>query len=181
MPAIPFIIVDGYNLILQTTDRRRLAGKGNLARARNSLIGMLARRLSLGEQKRTSIVFDSASQQTTSDTRQPIDHAMTIWFASDYENADAMIIDLLRKTSSPRQTIVISSDHEIQQVARQRRCQIMDSLDWLESLEKRDEIEPKKDEIPGLDPLESARDRILDEDEKNYWLDEFGISPDEEE
>ncbi|MEQ1904383.1 MAG: NYN domain-containing protein [Pirellulaceae bacterium] len=182
MPAIPFIIVDGYNLLLQTTDSRRLAGPGNLARARISLVGMLAGRLPLEQQKRTTIVFDSGGGQPANDGPRPLKHEMTILFASDYENADAMIIDLLRKTSSPRQTILVSSDHEIQKVAKQRRCQIMDSLDWLDSIEIRNESDSQETMAQTrFDPVESTRNRILDEDERNYWLEEFGIPPDEEE
>jgi hypothetical protein len=92
-----------------------------------------------------------------------------------------MIIELLRKTSSPRQTILVSSDHEIQKVAKQRRCQIMDSLDWLDSIDKRGETEQEPVAQAGFDPVESTRNRLLDEDERNYWLEEFGIAPDEEE
>jgi uncharacterized protein len=182
MPAIPFTIVDGYNLLLQTTDSRRLSGPGNLARARISLVGRLAGRLSREQQRRTTIVFDSGGGPPANEGPRPIEHEIVILFASDYESADAMIIDLLRKSSSPRQTILVSSDHEIQKVAKQRRCQIMDSLDWWDSIERQNETDPQESVAQtGFDPVESTRNRILDEDERNYWLEEFGIAPDEEE
>ena len=181
MPAIPFIIVDGYNLLLQTMDSRRLSGPGNLARARNSLVGMLAGRLSIEQQQRTTIVFDSGGGQSAIDGPRPMEHEMTVLFASDYENADAMIIDLLRKSSSPRHTVLVSSDREIQRVAKQRRCQIMDSLDWMDSLEKRVDSNTQA-QIANAenDPLETTRNRVLDEDERKYWLREFGISTGDE-
>ena len=57
--AAPFLIVDGYNLLHAAGLARMLYGPGDLERARQRLLSLLAERLRSDERRRCRIVFDA--------------------------------------------------------------------------------------------------------------------------
>ena len=55
----PFLIIDGYNLMHEAGLARATYAPGDLARLRHELLVKLARRLTIEERKRCTVVFDA--------------------------------------------------------------------------------------------------------------------------
>lgn len=180
MPPFRFVLIDGYNLLLQTYNKRRLTGPGNLERARNELLGRIAHGLSDEDQQKTTIVFDSDVTMVPDKNQSSRHHLIKVEFASDYPTADLMIADMLQQSSAPRQTLVVSSDHQVQLAAKRRGAEFIDSLDWLNTIEHQSAREGKAKSSDQPPNVVEERHRQLDEEERRYWLAEFGFSADEE-
>lgn len=131
---VDFHLIDGYNLALSTGLAKTLAGPGNLERAREKLIGWVRARADEPWRLRTTIVFDA--QRYSVPTALAEQDGLTIRFALDYPNADALLIELIRTHAAPKQLVVVSSDREIQYAARQRGARPVGSLDWFEQVER---------------------------------------------
>lgn len=134
------LLIDGYNLIFQTN----FFGSGNdprsLERSRKRLLDFLVNSFDEATRQRTTVVFD-AKNAPHGLPRCEHYHGITVHFASEYDNADAMIGDLLRHDSAPRQMTVVSSDHEVQKAAKRRRAKFIDSEAWYERV-LRERAEP---------------------------------------
>jgi len=55
-------------------------------------------------------------------------------FARDYEDADAMVIEMVQKHSQPRQLTVVSNDHKIQTASTRRNATAVDADEWYDRL-----------------------------------------------
>ncbi len=128
--AIQFLIIDGYN-VLHTCG---LIRGEKLADARARLLEILRRNIDETNRKRATVVFDSSLPQ---ETRCETIAEVLVEFASDHHSADERIAQLIRQHSASKQLTVVSSDHEIQRVARSRGARVVDSEEWLESLQNR--------------------------------------------
>jgi len=124
------LIIDGYNLLYAVGIHAPRRGPQNLEGARGVLLQFLATTLSAEDRQRTAVVFDAGPEAPRGLPRKILDREMTIHFSSGYENADAMIEELIRACSSPRSLTVVSSDHRIQRAARRRRAEAIDSEVW---------------------------------------------------
>lgn len=167
------IIVDGYNLLHQVFNTRKLSGPGNLERARQELLARLARHLTADQRDRTMVIFDSSWDVETPDRDRYVHHGLKVLFSVDFETADQMIVDLLRCSSAPQQILVVSSDREVQEAARRLGSSSLNCLDWLDELEDSRHRETAVD--VDHDAEESKRFDPLTEEEKRAWLKEFGI------
>jgi uncharacterized protein len=127
------LLIDGYNLLHVTG----IVGRGNelteLHRSREALLRFLAASIERTERAHTTIVFDAAGAPPG--LPQTLAHdAMTVHFARDYADADAMIEELIVANHTPRSLVVVSSDHRIQRAARRRRAKAIDSDRWYAEL-----------------------------------------------
>jgi len=90
-------------------------------------------------------------------------------FAFEYDEADDMLENLIRKHSSPKHLTVVSSDNRIRKCAMARRAISVDSdtfLNRLEQLLRRWEAEVDQDA--------NGDSFALTESEVQEWLREFG-------
>jgi len=162
------IFIDGYNVFHGAGILDRGVGPGNLQRARMALLNFLAESLDPEELSRTTVVFDSndASWGLPKISKH---RGIVVHFAAKYESADEMIEELILADSAPRRLTVVSSDHEIQRVARRRKATAVDSDVWYADLvrarRRREETLPN---IPARPPVP-----LLAED-VDYWLRQFG-------
>ncbi len=175
----PFYIIDGYNLLHQIGVGRRLSGPGNLGRARYAMIQSIAKHFSPTEQSRIAIVFDAAEARPQADSLdlESANHKMVIHYAAHFDNADEMIEALVSTPSAPRQLTVVSSDRAVQQSAKRRSATFMDSLEWYELLPTLGHQDAVGPDSPPTDPIDELRQKPLDENDRNYWLREFGLDP----
>lgn len=162
------LLIDGYNLLHQAGIFGRGRGGGSLQRSREALLRFLAASISPEELSRTTIVFD-ASQAPPGLPRTVTFEAMTVRYASDYEDADALIEELIAADHSPRSLLVVSSDHRLQRAARKRKAVFMDSDRWYAELVR----SRQQDRERSLKPTALKPTGKLSAAEVKYWLDQF--------
>ena len=108
-------------------------GPGGLERSRNRLLKQLAGHLDSRAAADTLIVFDS-TQAAPNDAPSETESPLTVCFSRDGRDADTEIELLLKSHSSPKQVLVVSSDHRLHKAARRRQARCMDSEDFLSVL-----------------------------------------------
>jgi uncharacterized protein len=143
-------------------------GPGSLQRSRLALLNFLAASLDPAELPHTTVVFDSHDAPWGL-PRQVEHQGIMVRFATQYEEADDLIEELIRADSAPRRLVVVSGDHRIQRAARRRRAKAIDSDAWYAELVRaRRERREDSPATPGRPPVP-----LLEED-VNYWLRQFG-------
>ena len=162
------LLIDGYNLLNAVGIIPRGVGPGTLERARLALLNFLAESLEPAEVAQTTVVFDAGDAPRG--LPRAVEHrGLTVRFAAGYEDADALIEELIRAESAPRRLTVVSSDHRLQRAARRRRARAVDSDAWYaEAVRRRRDRRqsaanaPVKPHVPLL------------EEEVARWLEQFG-------
>ncbi len=165
-----FLIIDGYNLMHAAGLARATYGPGDLARQRRELIVKLARRLSIEERKRCTVVFDAIDAPANLPGRFQHEELIVL-FAEPGHEADELIELLVTQHSAPRRLTVVSSDHRLQKSIRKRRGTALDSEVFLKQLES-----PQR-QIGLTSP--SASSATNPDADLKFWLDEFdAVVPD---
>ena len=161
------LIIDGYNLLNAVGILSGASGSGNLQRARGALLNFLAESLSLEQRERTAVIFDAGPEAPRGLPRMVSDRAMTIHFASEYDDADALIEELILADTAPRSLTVVSSDHRIQRAAKRRRARSIDSDRWYVEILHSRQNQANRDSLPDKPqlPLTAA--------DVDYWLSKF--------
>jgi uncharacterized protein len=161
------LLIDGYNLLHVTG----ITGRGNrlteLHRSREALLRFLAESIQPAERAHTTIVFDAAGAPPGLPQTLMYD-SITVHFARDYADADAMIEDLIAAHHTPRSLVVVSSDHRIQRAAHRRRATAIDSDRWYAELW----AARHRGGQPSLD-LPQKPGSELTAAEVNYWTKQF--------
>ena len=160
------IIIDGYNL-LHVTGFVGRAGSG-LQGSREALLRFVASAIDSKERAETTIVFDAAEAPPGLPRVQSHD-GMTVRYASEYEDADALIEELISANNVPRALTVVSSDHRLQRAARRRHALFVDSDIWFAKA-----VRAKRRGVRGDATLAPSRNAALSADEIAYWVEEFG-------
>ncbi len=98
---------------------------------------------------------------------------MTVRYASEYRDADALIEQLIEEHHAPRSLLVVSSDHRIQRAARRRRASFIDSDRWYSALWQKRIAAAQAAGKPQFDkPLAQ-----LTAEEVEYWVRKFVDDP----
>jgi predicted RNA-binding protein with PIN domain len=162
------LLLDGYNLLHVTG----ISGpSGTLHSSREALLRFLASAIDVAERPRTTIVFDAADAPPAWPRTVVVDE-MTVHYASNYNDADELIEELIAADHVPRSLTVVSSDHRIQRAARRRRARFVDSDIWFaDCLRRRAASRPAR-------PRTSKPAGPLSAAEVAYWLNEFAATPD---
>jgi predicted RNA-binding protein with PIN domain len=164
------LLIDGYNLLHATG----IVGSGSalteLHRSREALLRYLAASIDPTERPRTTIVFDAAGAPPG--LPRTLDHeGITVHFARDYADADAMLEELIAAHDTPRSLVVVSSDHRVQRAARRRRATAIDSDRWYAELCA---TRRRGTELPTPPQKPTGN---LSADEVNFWLSQFAVLP----
>ena len=124
--ARTFLIIDGYNLMHAAGLGRSRYGPGDFERSRIRLLKQLTNHLDAGVAADAIIVFDSG-QNSSGDPQQESASPLSVRYSQNGLDADSEIEALLSSHSSPRQVLVVSSDHRLHKAAHRRRAQCIDS------------------------------------------------------
>ena len=154
---MPYLI-DGNNLIPALAETGPEVG-------RVALCELLATALPAGED--VCVVFDGPRP----DAGVPVelDVRLTIIF-SPGRPADLTIIDRIEANTAPKRLIVVSSDREIRQHARRRRCQSVASDEFAATLVRLlGRSSPPRSNEP------SEKHEGLAETDTDHWLGYFGM------
>ena len=168
------LLIDGYNLSNVTGIFGRGTEVTALHGSREALLRFLANAIEPAERRQTTIVFDAAGAPPGLPKTLTHD-GITVHFARDYADADAMLEELIAAHRAPRSLVVVSSDHRVQRAARRGGAKAVDSDRWYAELRAAlgSEAKTQADDLPK--PTGN-----LAEDEVNYWLGEFADAPTEE-
>ena len=123
------IIIDGYNLLSCAGIVADAQGPYTLEKSRQALLRFLERVLRTEERSSTTVVFD-AKRAPPGLPRSFTWNEIQVLFAPPGQEADTVIAELISQSTSPRQLMVVSSDHAIQRAARRRRAKFADSDRW---------------------------------------------------
>jgi predicted RNA-binding protein with PIN domain len=163
MPA-RFLIIDGYNLLHAAGLALANYAPGQLAAKRRELLIRIARRLSVEERQRCTVVFDAIDAPPNLASR--FKHGeITVQFAKPGQEADEVIEHLISQHSAPRRLTVVSSDHRLQTAVIRRRGLGIDSEVFLKQLESAD-----RQVGPTQHP---ASTKNVGDTDLNFWLEEF--------
>ncbi len=168
------LIIDGYNLLHAANIVGRGSGPKGLERSRQALLDFLVASLEPAELAHTAVVFDAASPPPGL-PRVWHYQGIAVHFASAYDDADALIEELIKADSAPRRLTVVSSDHRLHKAARRRKATPIDSDRWYaETLRRRSERTKST-------PAAVKPDHKLSPHEVERWMKELGGSgPDSE-
>lgn len=176
-------LIDGYNLLFggDAYPRRSvaaLAGPQQLEKARNRLLAWIARRVDLPHL--VTIVFDSPPRPYSLLQRliQNV-HGMQVHFASEYEDADALIGELCAQHPHASRLVVVSDDREVQGFARRARARFQTGDEFLTSLSGKSTSTGGSGSgssgALGNDVSESIEEKEGDTAaERDHWLEVFG-------
>ena len=136
-----YLVIDGYNLMHAAGLGRSEYGPGELERNRQRLLSRVAGVLDEQIASDALVVFDAhlAVPRASDDDQPPLRSPLAVRFSRDGRDADAEIELILDTHSSPRQILVVSSDHRLHKAASRRKAQCIDSEDFLRQF---DEPEP---------------------------------------
>jgi predicted RNA-binding protein with PIN domain len=159
-------LIDGYNLMYAAGIVGQKRGPRGLEHSRAALLNVLAESLPSDEAQRTVVVFD-AQRPPPGLPHTTWHRGLIVYFASNHEDADALMEELIARHSAPRQLTVVSSDHRLQRAARRRRARAVDSDVWYEELlRRRSELRrgaSRSSESASSEPPEDVE----------FWLREF--------
>ncbi|MCH2201043.1 MAG: NYN domain-containing protein [Fuerstiella sp.] len=140
----PFILIDGYNLMHAIGLARRSYGPGDLEVCRNRLLHQLAQRLNSAAVNRTTVVFDAFGSDDDSHQHQKC-QGISVIYAPAGTDADSELERLIAAHSSPRQLVVVSSDHRLHRAGRRRKANAIDSDVFWDSLDPESTPSQKQD------------------------------------
>jgi predicted RNA-binding protein with PIN domain len=162
------LLIDGYNLLHVSGIFGREAGPATLERSRSALLNCLAAAVDPHEIEHTTVVFDAADAPPGL-PRTVKYRGMTVRYAAQYADADALIEELIRADSAPKRLIVVSSDHRIQRAARRRKAIPIDSDSWYADLIRQRKVGRQAGTEFDIKPAAPLSDA-----EVQWWLKEFG-------
>lgn len=166
---VPKLLIDGYNVLFQS----QLVGKGRgpqwLKAARLRLIRLIEGRFSPEELALSQLVFD-APQFGVAPGPEVLPSGLLLTYATDHEEADDLIEQIIRQHPTPKLLRVVSSDLRIQRCAQARRAHAVGAEPFLDDLARSQPSDKAK-----IDSPES--EQPLSEAEVAFWIEQFGVLP----
>ena len=171
------LLIDAYNLIFQCGLEGPRRTPASITNSRRRLIQLLSSLLPAEQIARTTVVFDAKRLPKQEPQIESRKHGIRILFAVGYESADEMIEELIAAHSHPKDLLVVSSDHRIQNAATRRKARAIDSDVWLDKIEKQRArgTSQTKNSTPGSAKQTSTEKRVDSEVESLDWKAEFGV------
>jgi hypothetical protein len=130
-----YLIIDGYNLLFAAGCNNARPSPGHIQQAREKLLLSLRQKLDPEIAANTLVVFDGPGNSDNSSQHSPPHPRLQVCFSPPGTDADSEIESRLAQHSSPRQILVVSSDHRLHRAAARRGACCMDSEHFLDLLE----------------------------------------------
>ena len=120
-----FLLIDGYNVLFAAGLARKQYGPGQFEACRRRLLQGLADRIGEAQRLKTTIVVDAQDAPDGAPSEEVFAEMRVVFSVGT--DADSVIEQMLLRHSSPRQVLVVSSDHRLQRAAARRQAQSVDS------------------------------------------------------
>lgn len=153
-----------------------------LQRARTALINLVHR---FGSQSpgEATIVFDS-SDAPKNLPKSFSQNGINVLFAVDFDTADELIIEMIRKEPVPAKLTVVSSDWQIKTAALRRKATPINSDDWYDQIIERRNLESRqRKHSQNKAPASVVQKKEKPQSQKpldiDSWLNFFDIDSDE--
>ena len=171
------LIIDAYNLIFQCGLEGSKRTPASITNSRRRLIHLLSSLLPTEQIAHTTVVFDAKRLPKQEPQIESRKHGIRILFAVGYESADEMIEELIAAHSHPKDLLVVSSDHRIQNAATRRKAKAIDSDVWLDKIENQHArgASPTKNNMTGPVKQTPTTKRVDSEIKSLDWNAEFGV------
>jgi predicted RNA-binding protein with PIN domain len=169
--GVPFLLIDGYNLLHAAGLARVRYAPGDLERARHRLLGMICEKLSPAEQLRCTVVFD-AGENAPDAAREHRHHEIRVLFAPPGFEADDLIEELIQQHPAAKQLIVVSGDHRLHKAANRRNAHPVDSDRFWDRLQHRPDARTTL--VPEAPPPPKPEEPASTSPATAAWLREFG-------
>lgn len=179
------LLIDGYNLLFAlgwtpVRKPRPSDSEVTLRQCRERLSAELAGSLPRSMVGKSVIVYDSANPRDGLPVHQ-VFRGTHLYFSIAYNSADEALQEILQYHPSPKQLVLISSDHAVQRKATARGARCIESEDWEDAIElfcdsessSRLEKDMKTDSEKDIE-LE-IKTQALQADEREDWLRRFGF------
>ena len=161
------IIIDGYN-VLHTSRWLSSSWKGADRQRLCRLLGELAKYRA----EKITVVFDALPAEPDLGRAEP--PPLKVIFSGHGRTADEVIIQMINKSTGPRDLTVVSSDRQIRAAAKRRGCKIRQAGEFI-----RIAAGELAQENIIREPAEKQKG--LSQSQTKQWLAEFGLNPDEKE
>jgi predicted RNA-binding protein with PIN domain len=159
-----YLIIDGYNLMHAAGIGKTSGGPGDLERRRRQLVQQLAARLDKQASSDAVVIFDAVQGLHDQPSPEELSAPLRVRFSQAGRDADSEIELMIESHSSPRQVLVISSDHRLHKAARRRRARCIDSEKFWESLLSGHNFSTaRQSQQPPGKPRDAARGRTAAE------------------
>ena len=171
------LIIDAYNLIFQCGLEGPKRTPASITNSRRRLIQLLNRLLPAEQITHTTLVFDAKRLPKQEPQIESRKHGIRVLFAVGYESADEMIEELIATHSHPKDLLVVSSDHRIQNAATRRKAKAIDSDVWLDKIENQHArgVSQVKNNTAGP-AKQTPTNKPVDSEVKSLdWKAEFGV------
>jgi len=182
------IIIDGYNLIHAWGWLPNHRHRQSLQQGRARMLQRLAEIVPAAYRPKITIVFDAGNWQISHQREEdspvsPLDNlGFSVVFASQYDEADTMIEELILKSPHPQNLRIVSSDQRLTKAAQRRRGTAIRSQDCLDEFEKLFAADSLSvDHITAsTKPQDLGVEKVIPADLKEIdWLAEFKIDSEE--
>ena len=133
-----YLVIDWYNLMHAAGLGRSQYRPGELERNRNRLLNQTAAVLDEQIAADALVVFDAhlAVLRDSDNGPPPPRSPLAVRFSREGRDADAEIELILETHSSPRQILIVSSDHRLHKAAARRKATCIDSEDFLRQFDQ---------------------------------------------
>jgi predicted RNA-binding protein with PIN domain len=157
-----YLIIDGYNVIEAAPELFKKMPA--LENRRDHLLRMI-RSTPYLRNKKIIVVFDGSSPQGT--PKKYRHHNIQVIFSGAQQEADQVIQDMIREESPRKSLLIISSDHEIQNTARDHNTQTSSSQAfWQQS-------RPRRSNQNKSHNTDYSKEKDLSQREVQEWLQIF--------
>lgn len=171
------LLIDGYNLLFAlgwtpVRKPRPSDSEVTLRQCRDRLSAELAGRLPRSMVGKSVVVYDSADTRNGLPIHQ-YSRGTHLYFSVAYNSADEALQEILQYHPSPKQLLLISSDHAVQRKATARGARCIESEDWEEAIQ----VFLDKDPASKLEKdfeLE-IKSQAIQAEEREDWLRRFGF------
>ncbi len=156
------LLIDAFNLIYKFPELEERMYRGQLTEARRGLLELLLRLRSVWGRPLVVHVFFDGKKKSGDETRREAVSGMETYFSCDL-SADHLIKEYIKRSPSPGELTVVSSDKDVLLFARKHRCRFRTSEDfaaWADSV-----LQPKTEPVP-----EKSDRPQLSEGEVDEWL-----------